>query len=198
MKSKILLISLALSVITVYAGSAKNITPSKSLPVNAKQVKELQNIINELTDTSNTEGSVNSPEELFKIISSEIQTTNRELPLQGTVTRAVAEGYRITCYQEGSDTVVASTDPTLLGKPASDFKTNEGESVRDRAIAEIRKNGQNDKATFTYTQSEGSSMVDGKPIGQGRIVSVAGRKAFKGFNSEKKFLCTVAADIAGQ
>jgi len=168
-----------------------------SLSVNPDQAKALQGIADALTDTRNTQGSVSGPEELFKIINGEMQTTTRELPLQSTVTEAVAKGYRITCYQEGSDTVVASTNPALLGKPISDFKTSEGESVRDRAIAEIRKNGKDDKAMFTYTQSDSSLVVDGKPVGQRHIVAVAGRKAFKGFNSEKKFLCAVADDIAG-
>lgn len=168
-------------------------TAHKSLSVTSEQAKTLDSIINELTNTTNTE--VSSPEELFKVINGETQTNSRELPLQGTTTRAVSQGYQITCYQEGNETVVASTDPTLLGQPVSNFKTSDGKSVRDRAIEEIRTHGRDDKATFTYTQENGP-IVDGHKIEQGRIVAAAGRKAFKGFNSEKKFLCTVAADIA--
>jgi len=169
----------------------------KSLPIKADQAIALESIINDLTNTSNTEGSISSPEEFFKVINGAIQTNSRELPLQAAVNRATAQKLRITCYQEGNDTVVASSDPTLLGKPVSNFKTNEGQSVRDRAIEEIRTHGKDDKATFTYVEA-GGPVVDGKAMGQGRAVAAAGRKAFKGFNSEKKFLCTVAADIEAQ
>jgi len=207
MKLKLWLLGLTLSTATAisagttsthetpahHAGKSEKVESSQhSLAVNPDQAKALQNIADALTETSNSQGSVSGPEELFKIINGEMQTTTRELPLQSTVTEAVAKGYRITCYQEGSETVVASTDPALLGKPISDLKI-EGESVRDRAIAEIRKNGKDDKAMFTYTQSDGSIVVDGKPVGQRHIVAVAGRKAFKNFNSQKKFLCAVAA-----
>lgn len=163
-----------------------------TLSIKAAQAEALEKIINEITNTANAEGSIGSPEELFKAINGEFQTNSRELPIQAAITSANAQKMRLTCYEEGSETVVASTDPTLLGKPVSDFQTSEGKSVRDRAIEEIRAHGVDDKAIFTYIQS-GGPVVDGKSMGQGRAVAAAGRKAFK-FNSAKKFLCTVAAD----
>ena len=101
------------------------------------------------------------------------------------------------CYEEGKDTVVASTDPTLLGKPVSDFRTNTDEVVRDTAIEKIRNSGK-DRATFTYTDKPKADgpIVDGKGVSEGRIVEAAGRNAFPNFRSEKKFLCTVGAKIA--
>lgn len=191
MKLKSILLALILPIAaTAYAEKTQKPTASK---VSSEEVKTLQSIVDELTNHSNTQ--VNSPEELFKVINGQIQTTDRELPIQATVTKAIENKLGITCYQEGSETVVASTDPTSLGKPVSDFKASEDKSIRDRAIEEIRKNGIDDKAIFTYTtQPEAGVLpVDGKQIGQSRVVVAAGRKAFKGFNSEKKFLCTVAA-----
>lgn len=202
MKLKLLLISL-LSV-SAFAGEvsqpsaapkahhAKKAAPA-TLSIKSAQAEALKKIISDLTNTANAEGSISSPEELFKAINGETQTNSRELPIQAAITSANAQKMRITCYEEGTETVVASTDPTLLGKPVSEFQTSEGKSVRDRAIEEIKTHGENDVAVFTYVQS-GGPVVDGKAMGQGRAVAAAGRKAFKGFNSEKKFLCTVAAD----
>ena len=194
MKLKSLLISLALSVATLSAahtaGDKKAASPS--LAVNATQASDINKIVDGLVSAK-----VSGPEELFKIISGETQTTDRELPLQATVREAAAQKMRIMCYEEGKDTVVASTDPTLLGKPVSDFRTSTDEVVRDKAIAEIKKNGK-ERATFTYTDKPKADgpIVDGKGISEGRIVEAAGRNAFTNFHSEKKFLCTVGAKIA--
>jgi len=194
MKLKFLLINLALSIITV---SAAHTTDSKkatspSLAVNATQASDMDKIVDGLVSAN-----VSGPEELFKIISGKTQTTDRELPLQATVREAAAQKLRIMCYEEGKDTVVASTDPTLLGKPVSDFRTSTDEVVRDKAIEEIRNSGK-DRATFTYTEKPkaDSPIVDGKGITEGRVVAAAGRNAFDKFRSEKKFLCTVGAKIA--
>lgn len=194
MKLKSLLISLTLSVATLSAAHAASDkkTASPSLAVNATQASDINKIVDGLVSAK-----VSGPEELFKIISGETQTTDRELPLQATVREAAAQKMRIMCYEEGKDTVVASTDPTLLGKPVSDFRTSTDEVVRDKAIAEIKKNGK-ERATFTYTDKPKADgpIVDGKGISEGRIVEAAGRNAFTNFHSEKKFLCTVGAKIA--
>ncbi len=194
MKLKSLLISLALSVATLSAAhtASDQKTASPSLAVNATQASDINKIVDGLVSAK-----VSGPEELFKIISGETQTTDRELPLQATVREAAAQKMRIMCYEEGKDTVVASTDPTLLGKPVSDFRTSTDEVVRDKAIAEIKKNGK-ERATFTYTDKPKADgpIVDGKGISEGRIVEAAGRNAFTNFHSEKKFLCTVGAKIA--
>ena len=88
--------------------------------------------------------------------------------------------------------VVASSDPTLLGKPVSDFKTDEGKIIRDEAIEKIR-NGKTGSATFTYREQtkDGDQLVNGKPVAHSRVVVAYGRKAFTKFQSDKKFLCTV-------
>ncbi len=194
MKLKFLLINLALSLTTVSAEHTtdSNKAASPALAVNATQASDMDKIVDGLVSAK-----VSGPEELFKIISGETQTTDRELPLQATVREAAAQKMRIMCYEEGSDTVVASTDPTLLGKPVADFKTNTGEIVRDKAIAEIRKSG-GETATFTYTDQPKADgpIVDGKSISEGRIVAAAGRNAFTNFQAKKKFLCTVGAKIA--
>lgn len=178
--------------------TSKKVIRQKPLAVSAKQVRKVENIIDGLTNSKNTGGGISSPEELFKVINGEYQTTVRELPTQSTVTKAVSQGLLITCYQEGNKTIVASTDPTMIGQPISSFTTSDGEPVYSLAIEEIRKNNKSGaaRATFTYTPSDKSPVVNGNPVKQGRVVAAAGRKAFKGFNSEKKFLCTVAADIA--
>jgi len=197
MKLKSLLISLALSVATLSAAhtASDQKTASPSLAVNATQASDINKIVDGLVSAK-----VSGPEELFKIISGETQTTDRELPLQATVREAAAQKMRIMCYEEGKDTVVASTDPTLLGKPVSDFRTSTDEVVRDKAIkaiAEIKKNGK-ERATFTYTDKPKADgpIVDGEVVSEGRIVEAAGRNAFTNFHSEKKFLCTVGAKIA--
>ncbi len=194
MKIKLLLISLTLSVATLSAAhtASDKKTTSPSLAVNATQASDINKIVDGLVSAK-----VSGPEELFKIISGETQTTDRELPLQATVREAATQKMRIMCYEEGSDTVVASTDPTSLGKPVSDFRTNTDEIVRDKAISEIKKNGK-ERATFTYTDKPKADgpIVDGKGVSEGRIVEAAGRNAFTNFHSEKKFLCTVGAKIA--
>jgi hypothetical protein len=134
------------------------------------------------------------------MINGQTQTTDRELPAQGAITAATEKGMRIVCYQEGSEIVVASSDPTLLGKPISDFKTDEGKAVRDLAIEEIGKNKEEkDPAIFTYKEkSSGTeSLVNGKPVAHNRVVIAYGRKAFK-FNSDKKLICTGGEAIIAQ
>ncbi len=192
-----MLIGLALTVAGVYAAAAeskKTATEEKSPPVSDVQVGEMKNIMDQITNCK--QNGPSSPEELFKIISGEIQTTTRELPVQGAVTEANAKGYRIVCYQEGSETVVASTDPTLLGKHVADIKTSEGEPVRDRAVKELKKSS-TDEAVFTYNAQQNTDAlpVDGKVPSHTRVVLAAGRNAFKSFpRAEKKFLCTIGAD----
>ncbi len=203
MKLKYLLIGMALTMAGAEAAEAKKSAPAKkkakteakaevkSLPVSDTQVASMREIMGRIVHG----GKVSGPEELFKIINGQTQTTDRELPVPAAVTNAIENGLRIVCYQEGKDTVVASTDPSLLDKAASDFKTDEGKVVRDVAIEELRKS-KKDEAIFTYVvQPTGDEpLVNGKPVTHGRVVVAEGRKAFP-FDSEKKFLCTAAAKI---
>ncbi len=188
MKLKLLLIGLVCCATAVNAEKAPDVSSS--------QVDAMQQIMQKITDCQ--ENAPGSPEELFKIISGATKTTTRELPVQGAVTEALAKGYRIACYHEGSEEVVASTDPTILGKSVRDIKTSDGRLVRDLAVEELKKSA-NDKAVFTYiTPPKVDAIpVNGKLPTSTRVVFVAGRKAFKAFQSDKKFLCTIGAEAAG-
>jgi predicted extracellular nuclease len=199
MKLKFLLISLALSVATVNAGATKKTVQAASTEKTSKsettspavsdhQVESMRRIMEEIVHAHN----VNSPEELFKMIDGQTQTTDREQPAQGAITAATEERMRIICYQEGSDVVVASSDPTLISKPVTDFKTEEGITVRDLAIQQIAQNkSEKDPAIFTYKEKSSGNepLVNGKPVVHPRVVIAYGRKAFN-FNSEKKLICT--------
>lgn len=200
MKLKYLLIGLASAAVGMQAdASDKKTEPKKaqsevkaevkSLPPSHTQAASMREIMGRITNGSRVSG----PEELFKMINGQTQTTDRELPVPAAITEANEKGLCIMCYHEGSETVVASTDPALLGKPASDFKTAEGKIVRDLAIEELRKN-ESDEAIFTYVvQPKGDEpLVDGKPVTHGRIIVAKGRKSFP-FSSDKKFLCTADA-----
>lgn len=189
MKLGFLLVGLILTIIEVHAKDTSSKPAKKSdaaVPVSGVQVDRMHGIMDKIANSD-----VSSPEELFKIINGQIQTTGRELPVPGAVTEAVENKFRIMCYQEGKEAVVASTDPTLLDKPASDFKTEEGKSIRDLAIEKI---GKGDEASFTYKESQSGPMVDGKAISRGRVAFVKGRTAFKRFDSDKKFLCEISAE----
>ncbi len=196
MKSKILLISLGLSIASANAAAAKHeksVKPTAEIAAPAPNVSDAQvNAMQEVMARIVQADNVSGPEELFKIINGQTQTVTRELAVQGAVTEATAKGMRIVCYQEGDETVVASSDPTLLGKPVSDFKTDEGKIIRDEAIEQIR-NGKTGSATFTYREQtkDGDQLVNGKPVAHSRVVVAYGRKAFTKFQSDKKFLCTV-------
>lgn len=170
---------------------ASKATEEKSLIVSDTQVENMRDIMRRIVHG----GRVSGPEELFKIINGQTQTTDRELPVPAAVTNAIESGLRIVCYQEGSDDVIASTDPALLGKPASDFRTADGEIVRDVAIRKIRESG-SDEVIFTYVvhPKDDGPLVNGKAVTHGRVVIAEGRRAFP-FHSEKKFLCTAAAKI---
>ena len=202
MKLKYLLIGLALAGVGAHAAATDSKKPApkekskveaeaKSLSVSITQVNNMRDIMERIAHGN----EVSSPEELFKIINGQTQTTGRELPVPAAVTNANENGLRIVCYQEESNVVVASTDPALLGKPASDFKTADGEVVRDVAIRKLRESG-TDEVIFTYVvQPKGDEpLVNGKPVTHGRVVIAEGRKAFP-FKSDKKFLCTAAAKI---
>lgn len=199
MKLKYLLVGLALTTVGLNAAatdskkptSGKKATTEETLPVSDTQVDNMRDIMRRVVHG----GGVSGPAELFKIISGQSQTTDRELPVPAAVTNAIENGMRIVCYEEGNETVVASTDPALLGKPASDFKTANGEVVRDVAIRKLRESG-TDEAIFTYVvhpKGDGP-VVNGKTVTHGRVVVAEGRKAFP-FHSEKKFLCTGAKQI---
>jgi hypothetical protein len=200
MKLRYLLIGLALTTVGLHADVAdkKNApkieakSDAKSLSVSDTQVTYMREIMERIVHG----GKVSGLEELFKIINGQTQTTDRELPVQAAITEATEKDLRIMCYQEGSETVVASTDPSLLGKPASDFKTAEGKVVRDLAIEELRKS-ENSEAIFTYVvQPKGDEpLVNGKPVTRGRIIVAKGRQAFP-FLSDKRFLCTAGAKIS--
>lgn len=166
-------------------------TEEKSLIVSDTQVDNMRDIMRRVVHG----GKVSGPEELFKIINGQTQTTDRELPVPAAVTNAIESGLRIVCYQEGSDAVVASTDSALLGKSASDFRTSDGEIVRDVAIRKLRESG-TDEVIFTYVvhPKDDGPLVNGKTVTHGRVVVAEGRRAFP-FHSEKKFLCTAAAKI---
>jgi hypothetical protein len=192
MKLKLLLIGLALCTTAATAKTLAKVTAQEKAPVVSDvQVKEMHRIMNVIT-----KGNLSGPEELFKIINGQIQTTERELPVPGAVTEATEKGYRIICYQEGNDNIVAATDPTLINTPASDHKANDNQVVRDKAIEELKRS-KSDEAAFTYVvkQNTETLMVNGKPTTHNRVVVAKGRNSFDFPRSEKKFLCTIGGDV---
>jgi hypothetical protein len=174
------------------AAAKATVTKEKAPAVSDVQVKEMHRIMNVIT-----KGNLSGPEELFKIISGQTQTTERELPVPGAVTEAIEKGYRIICYQEGNDNIVAATDPTLIGTPASDHKANDNQVVRNKAIEELKRS-KSDEAAFTYVVKKNTEtlMVNGKPTTHNRVVVAKGRNSFDFTRSQKKFLCTIGGDIA--
>lgn len=161
----------------------------EKIEVKKSQMDKLQNVVRDLIDAAKT---VSGPEELFKYISGETQTNDRETPIVGAVNAAKSHGLRIVCYIEGNENIAAASNPELIGKPVGDFKTAEGMVVRDKAVEELKKSPR--QATFTYARK---SQMDGSAaVVENRVVVAIGREAFDSMkNSEKKFLITVSAEV---
>lgn len=161
----------------------------ETIEVKKSQMDTLQNVARDLIDAAKT---VSGPEELFKYISGETQTNDRETPIVGAINAAKAHGLRIVCYIEGNETIVAASNPELIGKPVSDFKTAEGMVVRDKSVEELKKTPK--QATFTYTRK--GQMDGAAAVVENRVVVAIGREAFDSMkNSEKKFLITISAEV---
>lgn len=179
----------------LYAGkdakteSAKNC--DSKIEVKKSQMDTLNMVAQELIDGAKVNAS--GVEELFKYINGSIQTTDRETPLLDAVNRAKEHKLRVVAYVEGNDTILASSDSSLIGKSVADFKTECGMVVRDKAIEELKKS-KDGRATFTYKSSyakDGSVTVVAN-----RVVAAIGREAFENLkNSEKKFMITIGAEV---
>ena len=194
MKLKLLLIGLVCCATAANAATAPapKAAQEKAAPVvSDTQVNAMKEIMGKIT-----RGAAGGPEELFKIINGNKQTTDREVALspQSAVAEAAQKRYSIVCYEEGKEKIAASTDPVLLEKEVAYIKNSNGESVRDLAIKAI---GSNDEAVFTYTAQPDANapMVNGKPLTHDVVAAAAGRNAFKDVKSEKKFLCIVTGRI---
>lgn len=174
------------------AAKIKSATASDSkIEVKKSQMDALNMIAQELIDGAKVNAS--GVEELFKYIDGAIQTTDRETPLLDAVNRAKEHKLRVVAYIEGNDTIVASSDPALIGKSVADFKTESGVVVRDKAIEELKKS-KNGRVTFTYkSASEKDASVT---VVENRVVVAIGREAFENLkNSEKKFMITMGAEL---
>jgi hypothetical protein len=169
--------------------SAKNC--DSKIEVKKSQMDTLNMVAQELIDGAKVNAS--GVEELFKYINGAIQTNDRETPLLDAVNRAKEHKLRVVAYIEGNDTIIASSDPELIGKNIADFKTECGMVVRDKAIEELKKST-NGRATFTY---KSNSKKDGAvTVVENRVVTAVGREAFENLkNSDKKFLLTIAAEV---
>lgn len=167
---------------------------SEKFEVKKSQVAAMQAIADALVKGSE---ALSGPEELFKIISGEFNTNaaDRSTPILDAVRMANEGKYRIVCYKEGSDEIVASTDPLLIGKHADEYKTMAGISVRNKAIEEVRASGK-EQSVFTYAlQSKSDLVVNREPIMQKRVVLAIGRKGFPFQNAEVKFVVTIGGEI---
>ena len=196
MKLILLLIGLALSVATVVAATkpAKTVTKSteKAAPtVKDTQVTEMQSITDGILAGAK---GVSGPWEVFKVIDGQpqVEAAERETPLSGAVTRAKAKGYTIICYENSK--VVAATDPSLLGKDASEFKTSDGKTVLELVVSNLRQAGKDDRAVFTY-ETPGTTMVNGKLTSHTLVVDAVGRNAFPFPRSADKYLIIVLGPI---
>lgn len=197
MRVKLLLLCLSLCMV-VSANASKVVSGQKSAPISEAQFSSMRDIMHQITDAKiNAPGSV---QELFNTINGATgqyqSNIGSESPVQGAVTGALQKGFHIVCFQEGDDKVLASTDPTLLGKLITEVKTSGGELVRDLAVNNLRASGDKDEAGFTYEQSSNDGvLVDGKTVpGKRFIAYVVGRKVFKSFASDKKFLAMIIAE----
>ncbi len=198
MKLKLLLIGLALSVATVVAATkhAKAGAPKvteKAAPaptVKDTQVAEMQSITDGILAGAK---SVSGPWEVFRFINGQeqINADKRETPLSGAITLAKAKGYTIVCYENSK--VVAATDPSLLGKDASEFKASDGKIVLDLVVENLR-NSSGDRAVFTY-ETPGTTLVNGKPSSHSLVVDAIGRKSFPFPSSADKYLVMVYGPI---
>jgi hypothetical protein len=167
---------------------------SDKFEVKKSQVAVMQAIADALLKGAE---SLSGPEELFKVISGDFNQTaaERSTPILDAVRMANEGKYRIVCYKEGSDEIVASTDPLLIGKHADEYKTLSGKSVRNKAIEAVRASGK-EQAVFTYAlESKADVMVNGEPIVQKRVVLAIGRKGFPFQNAELKFVVTIGGEI---
>ncbi len=181
---------LTLFAFTVFSLSAENEAKyaDQKVVVDDTKLSKMNDIINRIVKNEGAEGSASGAPELFKIINGETQTTTKELPLQDAVTEATENKFRITCYDTEKKTIVASFDPTLLNKSASEIKTADGTSVLELAIKNL--NG-GDKEGFTYlpNPSAKTPKVNGKKPTHGHLVVAKYSEAF-----QKKFLFTIEAD----
>lgn len=196
MKMKLLLIGLAVSVATVVAAAPKKaatkaVAQEKAAPtVKDTQVAEMQSITNGILAGAK---GVSGPWEVFKVIDGQpqVEAAERETPLSGAVTLARAKGYTIVCYENSK--VVAATDPSLLGKDASEFKTSEGKNVLDLVVSNLQAS-KDDRAVFTF-ETPGTTLVNGKPTSHSLVVDAVGRKAFPFPLSADKYLIMVYGPI---
>ena len=199
MKLKLLLIGLALSVATVVAATkhakagAPKVTEKAALAPTVKdtQVAEMQSITDGILAGAK---SVSGPGEIFRFINGQeqINADERETTLSGAVTRAKAKGYTVICYE--NSIVVAATDPSLLGKNASEFKTSDGKTVLSLVIGNLQQAGKADRAVFTY-ETPGTTLVNGKLSSHTLVVDAVGRNAFPFPLSADKYLIIVVGPI---
>lgn len=205
MNLKLLLIGLAVSVATVTAATKSEAPAQKKSPakeqakavvppaVKDTQVLEMKTITDEIIEGAK---SVSGPQVVFNMIKgmNQINAIERETPLSGAITRAVEKGYTIICYENSK--VVAATDPTLLGKDASEFKTTDGKIVLDLVVSNLQASGKDDRAFFTYeTQSSDAPMVNGKRAAHTLVADAIGRNSFPFPLSKDKYLLMLIAPI---
>lgn len=165
---------------------------SKRPSVGKKQVASMQTFATDFIDAVK---NVSGPQELFKLVNGEYRTTSREVPITGAINSIIAAKCSIVCYEEGSNEIVASTDPALLGKSVDNFKTIDGLTVRETAISELSK-AKDHRAIFTYETSPGKTIVNGEAVTQKVVVSAIGRRAFENLQgSEKRFIVLIFGEI---
>lgn len=198
MNLKLLLIGLVVSVATVTAATKPASVKEQAKAVVPPTVKDTQVLeMKSITDAilAGAKG-VSGPQVVFNMIKgmNQINAIERETPLSGAITSAIEKGYTIICYENSK--VVAATDPTLLGKDASEFKTTDGRTVLDLVVSNLQASGKDDRAFFTYeTQSSDAPMVNGKRAAHTLVADAIGRNSFPFPLSKDKYLLMLVAPI---
>lgn len=184
----LLLAGLAFTSISQEELLAKKPTTVQVRPeVGEKQADEVANFAKELIEAAK---SVSGPSQLFQYLNNQNNNTDSPLEIVTTISATTAGNkYRVICFQEDSDAVIASTDPTLLNVSLSHT------ALRDNAIDALRKTTDKKQAVFTY-ETTSSTIVDGKPTTKKSVAAVIGKKAFTNFAAdEKKFVVVIVGDI---